>query len=64
MIMETLQKVLAAVGVYLLLLSAAKVAIHASYAISEKDGKRLVLCMCLMAMLFFLLFMLAPTVGG
>lgn len=64
MIMETMQKVLAAVGVYLFLLSAAKVAVHECYAISMKDWKRLVLCMCLMAMLFFLLFLLFPVAGG
>lgn len=64
MIMEILQKVLAAFGVYLLLLSAAKVSVHASYAISMKDWKRLVLCMCLMGMLFFLLLLLFPVSGG
>ena len=64
MIMEILQKVLAAFGVYLLLLSATKVSEHASYAISMKDWKRLVLCMCLMAMLFFLLVLLFPVSGG
>lgn len=64
MIMEILQKVLAAFGVYLLLLSAAKVAVHASYAISMKDWIRLVFCMCLMAMLVFLLVLLFPVSGG
>lgn len=64
MIMEILQKVLAAFGVYLLLLSAAKVSEHASYAISMKDWKRLVLCMCLMAMLVYLLVLLFPVSGG
>jgi hypothetical protein len=64
MLLETLKKILAAVGVYLCLLATAKVAVHTSYAISGENGKRLALCMCLMALLFFLLFLLVPVVGG
>jgi hypothetical protein len=64
MLLETLKKILAAVGVYLCLLATVKVAVHTSYAISGKNGKRLALCMCLMALLFFLLFLLVPVVGG
>lgn len=64
MLLETLKKILAAVGVYLCLLATVKVAVHTSHAISGKNGKRLALCMCLMALLFFLLFLLVPVVGG
>ena len=64
MLLETLKKALAAVGVYLCIFGLLKAAIHTSYAIRENDGKRMARDMCLMALLFFLLFLLVPIVGG
>ena len=64
MLLETLKKVLAAVGVYLCILGLLKAAIHTNYAIQEKDGRRMAAAMSVMALLFFLLFLLVPVVGG
>lgn len=64
MLLETLKKVLAAVGVYLCMLSLLKAAIHTNHAIQEKDGRRMAAAMSVMALLFFLLFLLVPVVGG
>lgn len=64
MLLENLKKVLAAVGVYLCMLGLLKAAIHTNYAIREKDGRRMAAAMSVMALLFFLLFLLVPVVGG
>lgn len=64
MLLETLKKVLAAVGVYLCMLGLLKAAIHTNYAIQEKDGGCMAAAMSVMALLFFLLFLLVPVVGG
>jgi len=64
MLLETMEKVLAAVGVYLCMLGLLKAAIHTNYAIREKDGRRMATAMSVMALLFFLLFLLVPVVGG
>lgn len=64
MLLETLKKVLAAVGVYLCMLGLLKATIHTNYAIQEKDGRRMAVAMSVMALLFFLLFLLVPVVGG
>lgn len=64
MLLETMKKVLAAVGVYLCIFGLLKAAIHANYAIQEKDGRRMAVAMSAMALLFFLLFLLVPVVGG
>ena len=41
MLLETLKKILAAVGVYLCMLGLLKAAIHTNYAIQKKDGRRM-----------------------
>lgn len=64
MLLETLKKILAAVGVYLCLFGLVKAAIHTNYAIQKKDGRRMAISMSAMALLFFLLFLLVPVVGG
>ena len=64
MLLETLKKILAAVGVYLCMLGLLKVAIHINYAIQKKDGRRMAVSMSAMALLFFMLFLLVPVVGG
>lgn len=64
MLLEILKKVIAAVGVYLCMLGLLKAAIHTNYAIHEKDGRRMAVAMSVMALLFFLLFLLVPVVGG
>lgn len=64
MLPETMKKVLAAVGVYLCMLGLLKAAIHTNYAIQEKDGRHMAAAMSVMALLFFLLFLLVPVVGG
>lgn len=64
MLLETMKKVLAAVGVYLCMLGLLKAAIYTNYAIQEKDGRRMAAAMSVMALLFFLLFLLVPVVGG
>lgn len=64
MLLETLKKILAAVGVYMCLFGLVKTAIHTNYAIQKKDGRRMAVSMSAMALLFFLLFLLVPVVGG
>lgn len=64
MLLETMEKVLAAVCVYLCMLGLLKAAIHTNYAIQKKDGRRMAAAMSVMALLFFLLFLLVPVVGG
>lgn len=64
MLLETMKKVLAAVGVYLCIFGLLKAVIHTNYAIQEKDGRRMAVAMSVMALLFFLLFLLVPVVGG
>lgn len=64
MLLETLKKILAAVGVYLCMFGLLKAAIHTNYAIQKKDGRRRAISMSAMALLFFLLFLLVPVVGG
>lgn len=64
MLLETMKKVLAAVGVYLCLLATVKAAIYTNYAIQKKDGRRMAVSMSAMALLLFLLFLLVPVVGG
>ena len=64
MLLETLKKVLAAVGVYMCLFGLVKAAIHTNYAIQKKDGRRMAVSMSAVALLFFLLFLLVPVVGG
>ena len=64
MLLEILKKVIAAVGVYLCMLGLLKAAIHTNYAIQEKDDRRMAVAMSVMALLFFLLFLLVPVVGG
>lgn len=64
MLLETLKKILAAVGVYLCMLGLPKAAIHTNYAIQKKDGRRMAVSMSAMALLFFMLFLLVPVVGG
>ena len=64
MLLETMKKVLAAAGVYLCMLGLLKAAIHTNYAIQEKDDRRMAAAMSVMALLFFLLFLLVPVVGG
>lgn len=53
MLLETLKKILAAVGVYLCMLGLLKAAIHTNYAIQKKDGRRMAVSMSAMALLFF-----------
>lgn len=64
MLLETLKKILAAVGVYLCIFGLLKAAILTNYAIQEKNGRRMAAAMSMMALLFFLLFLLVPVVGG
>lgn len=64
MLLETLKKILAAAGVYLCMLGLLKAAIHTNYAIQKKDGRRMAVSMSAMALLFFMLFLLVPVVGG
>lgn len=64
MLLETLKKILAAVGVYLCMFGLLKAAIHTNYAIQKKDGRRMAASMSAMALLLFLLFLLVPVVGG
>lgn len=52
MLLETMKKVLAAVGVYLCMIGLLKAAIHTNYAIQEKDGRRMAAAMSVMALLF------------
>lgn len=64
MLLETLKKILAAVGVYLCMFGLLKAAIHTNYAIQKKDGRCMAVSMSAMALLLFLLFLLVPVVGG
>lgn len=64
MLLENLKKVLAAIGVYLCMFGLLKAAIHTNYAIQKKDGRRMAVSVSAMALLFFLLFLLVPVVGG
>lgn len=64
MLLETLKKILAAVGVYLCMFGLLKAAIHTNCAIQKKDGRRMAVSMSAMALLLFLLFLLVPVVGG
>lgn len=64
MLLETLKKILAAAGAYLCMLGLLKAAIHTNYAIQKKDGRRMAVSMSAMALLFFMLFLLVPVVGG
>lgn len=50
MLLETLKKILAAVGVYLCMFGLLKAAIHTNYAIQKKDGRRMAVSMSAMAL--------------